>query len=162
MLSIDITGFWRPRLQGWVGKHFHQLAGRALPAVVMGVMVTSGQSSGKRIPLLQGLLRCKPDTSEAEFRVELLKQAAARPGRDEVKVMDAGFKISEIHAAGLKGYVVRMANNCTARRSQLPAYKGRGRRAKYGAYVRPLAANDIIPCATICNQPELKKPTPRS
>ena len=139
VVSVDITGFWRPRLQGWASKHFHHMIGKAVPAVVMGVLVTSGTIGGKRIPLLQGVLRCKTETNEAKFRVELLKKAAARPGNQEVKVMDAGFKSSEIHAAGLKGYVVRMANNCTARRNQLPVYKGRGRHPEYGEYVRPLA-----------------------
>lgn len=139
VVSIDITGFWRPRLKGWIGKHYHHIVGKALPAVVLGVMVTSGMVQSKRIPLLHTLLRCKPETNEAAFRIELLKQAAARPDRQEVKVMDGGFKISEIHAAKLLGYVVRMADNCTARRSQLPEYKGRGRRSEYGEIVRPLA-----------------------
>ena len=127
VVSIDITGFWRPRLKGWPGKHYHHWAGKALPAVVMGVMVTSGRIHGRRIPLLHTLLRCKPETSEAEFRLELLKEAASRPDSQEVKVLDGGFKISEIQVAKLSGYVVRMANNCTAHRNQLPDYKGKGR-----------------------------------
>ena len=28
-VGVDITGFWRPRLKGWVGKHYHSLAGKA-------------------------------------------------------------------------------------------------------------------------------------
>ncbi len=36
-VGVDITDFWRPRLEGWVGKHYHSLAGKALPAVVIGV-----------------------------------------------------------------------------------------------------------------------------
>jgi hypothetical protein len=139
VVSIDITGFWRPQLKGWLGKHYHHWAGKALPAVVMGVMVTSGRIHGRRIPLLHTLLRCKPETSEAEFRVELLKKAASRPDSREVKVLDGGFKISEIQAAKLCGYVVRMANNCTAHRNQLPIYKGNGRYPEYGETVRPLA-----------------------
>src|SRR5215211_6880489 len=29
--SVDITGFWRPRLAGAVSKHYHALAQKALP-----------------------------------------------------------------------------------------------------------------------------------
>jgi hypothetical protein len=138
VVSIDLTGFWRPRLQGWVGKHYHSLSGKALPAVVLGVLAVSGRIHGKRIPLLQAIVRCQPEQSEAAFRVELLKQAADQSLPGDANVMDAGFKISEIQAAGLDGYVVRMQANCTARRNHLPAYKGRGARPKYGELVRPL------------------------
>ena len=58
---------------------------------------------------------------------------------DEVNVLDAGFKLSEIHEAGLNGYVVRLQSNCTARRNQLPAYKGIGKYPEYGELIRPLA-----------------------
>lgn len=139
VVSIDITGFWRPKLQDWAGKHYHSIAGKALPAVVVGVMAVSGRIHDKRIPLLHGIIRCAAEQSEAEFRVELLKQAAERRLPDEVNVLDAGFKLSEIHEAGLSGYVVRLQSNCTARRNELPEYKGRGAPPKYGEIIRPLA-----------------------
>lgn len=44
VVSVDLTGFWRPRLEGWAGKHYHSLAQKALPAVVVGVMALVGQS----------------------------------------------------------------------------------------------------------------------
>ena len=49
-VSVDMTGFWRPRLKGWLGKHYHSLAQRSLPAVVFGVVVLSGQvrTNGRR------------------------------------------------------------------------------------------------------------------
>ena len=31
VVSIDMTGFWRPKLKGWAGKHYHSAAGKALP-----------------------------------------------------------------------------------------------------------------------------------
>lgn len=139
VVSVDITGFWRPKLQDWAGKHYHSMAGKALPAVVFGVMAISGRVREKRIPLLHGIIRCPAEQSEAGFRVELLKQAAKRCLPDEVNVLDAGFKLSEIHEAGLSGYVVRLQSNCTARRNELPVYKGRGAHPKYGEIIRPLA-----------------------
>jgi len=54
-------------------------------------------------------------------------------------VLDAGFKLSQVQAAGLEGYVVRLAKNFTARRNVLPEYEGTGRPAEYGERIRPLA-----------------------
>lgn len=139
VVSIDMIGFWRPKLKGWAGKHYHSIAGKALPAVVFGVMAVSGRIDEKRIPLLNGIIRCPAEQSEAQFRVDLLKQAAAQSRPDEVNVLDAGFKISELHEANLSRYVVRMQSNCTARRNELPVYKGIGARPKFGAIIRPLA-----------------------
>ena len=42
-VSVDITGFWRPHLKGWAGKHFHNLAQRALSSVVFGVTMMAGE-----------------------------------------------------------------------------------------------------------------------
>jgi hypothetical protein len=41
VVSIDLTGFWRPRLQGWLGRHYDSLLGKAVPAVVFGVIIIS-------------------------------------------------------------------------------------------------------------------------
>ena len=139
VLSVDITGFWRPRLQGWLGKHFHNLAQKALPAVVMGVMTLSGQVGCHRMPLLKRLVRCQPTKSKAEFRSQLLKEAAPYATDDTVIVVDAEFGVSELQASGVSHYVVRLASNTTARRKQKPLYKGKGRPAKYGEKVRPVA-----------------------
>jgi len=139
VLSVDITGFWRPKLKGWLGKHYHNLAQKALPAVVVGVMVVSGQVEKKRIPLLQRIVRCQPQLSKAEFRCQLLQEAQTQAAPDQVIVVDAEFGVAEIQAAGLERYVVRLATNATARRNQLPAYKGIGRHPEYGDKVRPLA-----------------------
>jgi hypothetical protein len=137
-VSVDITDFWRPRLKGWAGKHFHSLAQRALPAVVFGVMVVAGEVKGKRTPLLRRIVRCEPIVAKVAFREQLLKEAKAHMLPDQVLVIDAEFEISELHKAEIERFVVRMAVNSTARRNQLPAYKGRGAKPKYGEIVRPL------------------------
>ncbi|MCB0044201.1 MAG: hypothetical protein KDD92_02095 [Caldilineaceae bacterium] len=130
--SIDTTGLWRPKLQGWVGNHYHSIAGRALPAVILGVMTVSSQIQGKRIPLLKRIIRCSAKQNKAEFRVELLKETAKWHLPDEANTLDRRFKLSEIHEAELSNYVVRLQSNCTARRTKLPEYKGAGTRPKYG------------------------------
>ena len=138
VLSVDMTGFWRPRLKGWLGRHYHNLAQKALPAVVFGVMVISGQVGSHRIPLLRRIVRCQPQTSKPNFRGQLLRKAVAQMAGDQVVVVDAEFAIAELQAAGVPRYVVRLATNATARRNHLPIYKGRGRPTEYGAKVRPL------------------------
>lgn len=139
VLSVDITGFWRPKLKGWVGKHYHNLAQKALPAVVLGVMIVSGEVGKHRIPLLQRLIRCQPDLSKAEFQQKLLEEAKKEAASDQVIVLDAGFKMAEVESAALQRYVIRLAKNATARRNQLPEYKGIGTYPEYGEKVRPLA-----------------------
>lgn len=137
--SLDITGFWRPKLKGEVNKLYNSVAGKALPAIIFGVMVTSGEINGKRVPLLDKITRCGVGTSEPEFHAQLLKDAAESSLPDEITVVDAGFKLSEIIEAKLSQVVVRMANNCTVRRNVLPKYKDKGARPKYGELIRPLA-----------------------
>lgn len=138
VLSVDITGFWRPHLKGWLGKHYHNLAQKALPAVVVGVMVISGQVGSHRIPLLRRIVRGQPAARKPDFRRQLLCEAAAQAAGDQVIVVDAEFSIAELQAADAPRYVVRLASNASARRNFLPAYKGRGRYPKYGEKVRPL------------------------
>lgn len=139
VLSVDITGFWRPRLQGWLGKHYHHLAQKALPAVVVGVMIISGQVGSHRIPLLKRIVRCQPTKGKAEYRSQLLEAAATHAAADMVIVVDAEFSVSELQTSGVAHYVVRLASNITARRKQKPVYQGKGRPPKYGDKVRPLA-----------------------
>lgn len=139
VLSVDMTGFWRPRLKGWLGSHFHSLAQRSLPAVVFGVLVAAGEVDGKRTPLLQGLVRCQPGTDKATFRQQVLSAAQRQAGARQVLVMDAEFTLSEVQAAQVAHYVVRLPVNCTVRRNVLPPGKGRGRTRRYGEQVRPLA-----------------------
>lgn len=150
--SLDITGFWRPKLKGEVNKLYNSAAGKALPAIIFGVMITSGEIKGKRVPLLEEIVRCQAGTSESEFHEQLLKDRAESSLPDEITVMDAGFELSEIMEAKLSQFVVRMAINCTARRNELPEYKGIGARPKYGMLIRPLPRTrldnqiDATPC----------------
>lgn len=139
VLSVDITGFWRPKLKGWGGNHYNSIARRALPAVVFGVMTVSGEIRKHRVPLLTRVMRSQPKTKKSEFRQQLLEQAWQQATPDQVLVTDAEFGVGELQTIGITRYVTRLALNCTARRNQLPPYKGRGRHPEYGEYIRPLA-----------------------
>jgi len=139
-VSVDLTGFFRPCLKGWLVKHFHALVGRALPAVVFGVVVWVGQIGSQRVPLLKMLIRAEgAEPTDAKMGVKVLEHLGRALQPDEVAVFDAGFKLAALQAAQIKQAVVRLAANVTASRNQVAEYKGRGRRPVYGEVVRPLA-----------------------
>lgn len=136
--SIDITGFWRPKLQGKVNKLYNAIARRALPAIIFGVIIHAGEIRGHRVPLLQSIVRCPVGTSESAFHTKLLQGVQKSLLPDEVVVVDAGFTVTELLEGKIGRFVVRSAVNCTARKNVLPEYKGRGARPKYGDLLRPL------------------------
>lgn len=139
-VAVDLTGFWRPCLKGWWAKHFHALAGRALPAVVFGVVVWVGQIGHQRVPLLKALVRAEQEeTTDASLITKLLKQVGQQLQPQEIAIFDAGFKLAALQAAQIKQGVVRLAANATAYRNYPAQYKGRGRYPVYGDIVRPLA-----------------------
>jgi len=137
--AIDLVGFWRPTLQNCPGKHYKAEAGKALPAVLLGMITRVGQVGEQRVPLPTDFIRIDPDnTSEANLTTRLLKHAAKTLADDEIAVLDAGFSLKELLEVGLDRFLVRLALNDTARRNKLPPYKGKGRPPEWGDKVRPL------------------------
>jgi hypothetical protein len=137
-VPVDVTAFWRPTLKHCPSKHYHPAAQRALPAVIFGICGEVGEVNGQRIALPRMFERVHPkDPSEARLWAELLKKVKKGLQEDEIAVIDAGMKISDLHEAGLERYELRLAVNFTARRNFLPTHE-RGRKPKYGAIVRPL------------------------
>ena len=137
-VTIDVTAFWRPALKGCPGKHFHPAANRALPAVIFGITGEVGEVNGQRLALPRAFERVHPkDNREQRLWQEMLKTAQKGLQEDEIAVMDAGMKISDLQEAGIDRFVLRLATNFTARRNYLPAHS-LGRKPKYGALVRPL------------------------
>lgn len=138
--AVDLTGYWRPSLRGLKTKHYCPPAGKALPAVVVGIVARVGSVNGQRVALITDLLRADLDNpSEAVLRNQLVRRVAETLNADEMPVLDAGFKVRELQEAGLSRYAVRLPVNFTGRRNTLSPYKGRGRRPDYGELVRPLA-----------------------
>jgi len=137
--AVDITAYWRPTLKGLKSKHYHKEAGKALPAVVFGMVGRVGQVGEQRMALLTDLVRADlKDPSKTAFQTKLLQQVAQNLAADEMPVLDAGFKIQSLCKAGLDRFVLRLAKNFTARRNFLPESEG-GRPVEYGDIVRPLA-----------------------
>lgn len=138
--AVDLTSFWRPALKNCPTKHYYAPAGKALKAIVLGLIARVGKVGEQRVAILTDLVRSDPAVpSEAALRTRLLEQLGQALAADEMPVLDAGFRIKELQAAQLSRYVVRLAKNFTARRNTPVPYKGKGRRPEYGELVRPLA-----------------------
>lgn len=136
--AVDITAYWRPTLKGIESKHYDAHAEKALPAVVLGMVGRVGRVGDQRMALLTNLVRADlTDPSEIALQTKLLQQVALHLGDGEMPVLDAGFKLKALYAAGLNRFVVRLAKNFTARCNFLPEYLG-GRPPEYGEFVRPL------------------------
>jgi hypothetical protein len=136
----DLVGFFRPRLQDCPTRHYSSAAGKALPAIPLGMLARIGTVGSQRLPLPVRLLRAAPaDPSEAALQQQLVHEAAALLDREEVLLVDGGFPLSLLLAVGVPRFVVRLPKNFTARRATLPPYRGYGRPPEYGELVRPLA-----------------------
>jgi hypothetical protein len=139
VVAADITAYWRPRLQGCLTKHYHAVAGKALPAIPLGMVARIGRVDEQRLGLPVVVVRAdQDDPSPSALLRKLLKEAAGALAADELLVTDREFHPSHHQAAGVPRYVTRLPKNATARRASCPPYQGRGRPTKYGALVRPL------------------------
>jgi hypothetical protein len=138
-VACDLTGFFRPQLQGCVSKHYVSEAGKALPAVLVGMVGAVGHVGTGRLALPRLLVSAPPEaTSDAALEKHLITRANHTLADDEALVADAGFELADLLAAEGR-FVVRLAKNFTARYNYLPDYAGRGRHSEYGSIVRPLA-----------------------
>ena len=138
-VPCDLVGFFRPHLQGQVGKHYTSQAEKALPAMVWGMVADVGSVGKKRLPLLRRLVRPQAGETEVAFQARLLQETARTLKSDEMLVTDAGFSLADCLLCEGAGFVIRLDQNATARRNRLPEYKGHGARPKFGEVVRPLA-----------------------
>jgi len=138
-VAVDVTAFWRPRLQDCPTVHYHAEAGRALPAIPLGLIARVGSVGDQRLALPLAFVRAdgadpRPGTQERL----LVRAAVAQCAADEALVCDAGFGLALLQEEGATRYVVRCAKNNVFRRASPKPYGGRGRRATRGEIVRPL------------------------
>jgi hypothetical protein len=139
-VGVDVTGFWRPQLQGCPTRHYQVEAGKALPAILVGLIGRVGSVGGQRLALPLAFVRADPADPRSRTHERLLVRAAvAQCATDDALVLDAGFDIALLQEEGATRFVVRCAKNSTFRRATPPAYRGRGRKPTRGVLVRPLA-----------------------
>jgi len=139
-VAVDITAFYRPRLQECPTSHYSTTAGKALPAIPVGIIARVGSVGAQRFGLPRGLVRADPrDPSPSAHRRVLLKRAVELQQPTDLLVTDREFTVGQLLAAKATVWVTRLRKNVTARRAEPPEYGGRGRPPKYGDLVRPLA-----------------------
>jgi len=138
-VAVDVTAFWRPRLQGCPTAHDQAEAGRARPAIPLGLVARVGRAGGQRLALLRAIVRAEAADPRPGTQERLLVRAAvAQCAADDALVLDAGCGVALLQEERATRYVVRLAKNSVFRRATAPAYPGRGRPATRGALVRPL------------------------
>ena len=72
--ALDLTAYWRLRLQIALSKHYDSTAGKALKAVVFGLAGEVGRVGEQRVTLLTDIIRADLDNpSEDDLEKELLK-----------------------------------------------------------------------------------------
>jgi hypothetical protein len=121
-VAVDVTGFWRPRLHVCPTTHYHQGAGKALPAIPVGRIARVGSVGTQRLALPLACVRADLTDPAPSAQARLLVQEAVQQCQaDDVLVLDAGFGLALLHAAKATRYVVRLARNATSRRATPPA-----------------------------------------
>jgi len=138
-VPVDVTAFWRPRLRGCPTTHYCAEAGKALPAIPVGLVARVGTVGGQRLGLPLALVPAPAEDARPSAHARVLVRAAVAHGAtDDALVCDAGFPLALLQEEGAARFVVRLAKNATFRRATPPAYRGRGRPPTRGDVVRPL------------------------
>lgn len=139
-VAVDTTGFWRPRLKHCPTTHYDHRAGKALPAIVIGIIGRVGQVGQQRLLLPLGLLRADPtQPDDGRLNAALIAKFKESMQPTDVLVSDGGFSLEEILNQRIPRFVAKQARNLTVRRAHPPEYQGKGRPAHRGVMVRPLA-----------------------
>ncbi len=137
--AVDLTAFWRPKLANCPTKHYDGHAGKAMPAIVLGIAARVGHTNGQRIPLPELFVRASPnEPSEKELERRLIAKLKEIQSEGEIHIFDAGFDLSMLISLGLENFVIRLPTNFVGRRNKVREYSGRGPHPKYGEQVRPL------------------------
>jgi hypothetical protein len=136
----DTTGFWRPHLRGCPTRHYHAAAGKALPAIPVGVLARIGSAHGQRLGVPLALVRApRGEPSPRAHDRALVQLAVTALAADDVLVLDRAFGVALVQAEQVPAWAVRLPKHFIARRATPPPYRGRGRPPTRGAVVRPLA-----------------------
>src|SRR5436190_13821799 len=136
----DTTGFWRSHLPGCPTQHYHAAAGKALPAIPLGLLARVGSAHGQRLGVPLALVRAPAgDPSPRAHDRALVQQAVAVLTPEDALVVDRAFGVALLQDANVPAWAARLPKHFTARRATPPPYRGRGRPPTRGALLRPLA-----------------------
>src|SRR5207253_3221018 len=59
-VAADVTAVFRPHLKACATPHYHAAAGKALPAIPLGVVARTGAVGGQRLGLPLAVVRADP------------------------------------------------------------------------------------------------------
>lgn len=136
----DVTGFWRPHLRGCPTQHYSAVAGKALPAIPLGLIVRVGSAGGQRVGVPLALVRAPAgEPSPRAHDRAVVRAAGAVLTAAEAFVVDRAFGIALLQDEGVPAWAARLPKHFIARRATPPPYGGRGRPPPRGVIVRPLA-----------------------
>ena len=136
----DTTGFWRPHLQGCPTQHYSAAAGKALPAIPLGIVARVGSAHGQRLGVPLALVRAPAgEPSPRAHDRALVRAAVTVLTAADAFVVDRAFGVALLQAEAVPAWAARVPKHFTARRATPPPYRGRGRPPTRGELVRPLA-----------------------
>ena len=136
----DTTASGVRPLHGCPTQHYSAVAGKALPAIPLGLLVRVGSAHGQRLGVPLALVRAPvgAPSPRAHDRA-LVQHAGALLAADDVLVVDRAFGVALLQAAAVPAWAARLPKHFIARRATPPPYGGRGRPPTRGELVRPLA-----------------------
>jgi hypothetical protein len=138
-VACDLVGFWRPRLSGGPTKPYGAQAGKALPAIPLGLTARVGSVGSQRLAIPCRLGRtAAEEPGEPALPRRLFQQTNVLLAAADVLVTERGFPLAPLQVAGIMWYVSRGPPHGTARRACPSPSRGTGRRPTRGPVVRPL------------------------
>jgi len=139
-VAVDMTAFWRPRLQNCPTTHDHALGGQGAAGHPRRSDRAGGSGGQPASGLAAGFRACGhsgPQRQRAHPRGGCASLwRSARPLTRWCLIPASVWRCCP--EEGATRYVVRLAKNSTVRRATPPASQGRGRPPTRGALVRPL------------------------
>src|SRR5258706_11538206 len=113
-VPVDVTGFWRPRLCACRTTRFPAEAGKALPAIPVGIVARVGEVGGQRVALPLALVSAPAgDPSPHGHARALVGTAVEHCAPDDALVLAAGFPPALLQEAGATPYAWRLGKKRT-------------------------------------------------
>ena len=144
IVSVDFTAYRRTAVKKLKAKAYDSDANRAVSAVPIGMIASVGKVNEQRVALLKNVVLTDLTVNDsAAHKTRLYKETVKILEKDELAVLDAGFKLAEAADTGLERCIIRLAKNCTFGKTpgQIPArtsQQGRPPTQHKAKIIRPL------------------------
>jgi len=114
IMPVDFTAYRRTAVKKLKSNAYVADAGRAVPAVPIGMIAMVGEVNGQRVALLKNAVLTDLGVNDSVgHKKQLYKQVAKALDEDEIAAFDAGFNLAEAAQADISHCVIRLAKNCT-------------------------------------------------